>query len=364
MDYSNYDIEDFATDDSFIKWVLDEDPETKRFWNNFIQENPDSICKIEKAKALVINLRKAEQTHHSSLQIDSLWKRIDAGLAERSRSAETGKQRFYWTKVAASFSIIVLFLAGIGFTIHRFTGSGGGNGEALAAKDFIEEVNTTGDLFKVHLSDGSTVTLENKSRLRYPKDFVRHVNREVYLTGEGFFDIAKNPKQPFLVHTKEITTKVLGTSFLIKAYDNEEDILVSVKEGKVSVFSSRRSEKKSGEREPELNGVVLTPNQQVIYKRSEDSFNKTLVEKPEEVIPNEEQFNFAFDNVPIKKVFAALEQAYGVEIIFDEEVMQNCYLTVHMGNEPLFEKLKIVCRTIGASYEVIDATLVVTGKGC
>jgi transmembrane sensor len=365
MDYLDFDIEDFAADDFFVKWVLEPDPGTSRFWEDFIIKHPSVEFKIEKARALLLNIRKAEQTAANTSQIDAIWSRIDAGIFSVK---ENVKRPFPFYKIAASIALFVLVSAGIwlrfaGRPIHENEIATSSTGQDL----FIEELNTTGALLKIHLSDGSTVSLENNSRLRYRKDFSNQLNREVYLIGEGFFDIAKNPRQPFLVYANEIVTKVLGTSFRIKAYETDPSVTVSVKEGKVSVSSNsskKTSALKADTIQSEVNGVVLSSNQQVIYLRNEDSFERSLVEKPEIISEKSLRADFKFENEPIKNVFDVLEVAYGVEIIFDNEVMQNCYLTAPLGNEPLFEKLKIICRTIGATYEIMDAKIVVSSKGC
>jgi len=359
MDYSNFEIEDFVTDDSFISWVLKGDPETNIFWNDLMRLNPGMRVKIERARILVVNLKNAEQINSEADfgQVDKLWNRIDAQIEPRVNS-----KIFFSMKIAASLLIFFLVSTGIGYWVLRpDTGIPAGLSEA-AQTDFIEEVNTSGAVLKIHLIDGSIVSLAKDSRLRYAKDFRGEPNREVYLKGEAFFEVAKNPQQPFLVHANEVTTKVLGTSFTVTAYDDQKDIVVAVNEGKVSVFSSQQ--RKSKETQKEVNGVILTPNQKVVYTRADDSFSKTLIDKPEKVKEEPGALRFRFEDAPVKEVFESLSQAYGVEIIFDEEVMSNCFLTVPLGDEPLYEKMKIICSTVDASYELIDASLVVTSKGC
>lgn len=361
MDYSSFEIEDFASDDYFIQWVLGNDPEAALFWETYKLNNREAGLKIDKARSLVLNIRKAEQTYHNPEQVDNTWINIEDRISKTSP-----KNSFSILKIAASVSVIGIlsvlwYVLSTGYfsEMNRLAGTSG-----VSEQDFIEEVNTTGNTIRIHLSDGSVVSLERNSRLRYFKDCKDKPFRKVYLTGEAFFDIAKNPQQPFFVYANEVVTKVLGTSFRVKAYDNEKNVVVSVKEGKVSVYSVKNQKKESDTIESEVRGVVLMPNQQVLYARMEDSFNKTLVEDPEIIKKEALHSNFEFSNTPVKKVFEVLEEAYGVDMIFNEEVMQNCYLTAPLGDEPLFEKLKIVCRTIGATYELIDAKIVISSKGC
>lgn len=361
MDYSNFEIEDFASDDSFIGWVIDDDPVARNFWENYKLQHPQTSVKIDKARSFLLNLRRAEQPLHAPEQLEKTWLNIQD---EISRSPSKTFHPFM--RIAASVSIIVI-LSGTWYGLSRgyfLINDPISNIIQTDENDFIEEVNTTGSIIRIHLGDGSIVSLENDSRLKYYKDYKSKPFRKVYLTGEAFFDIAKNPHQPFFVYANEVVTKVLGTSFRVKAYENGKDIVVSVTEGKVSVYSEKSQSRKQDVIDSEVNGVVLIPNQQVLYKRTDDSFNKTLVETPEIITGTARRYNFEFHNAPVKSVFGMLQEAYGVEVIFDEEVLENCYLTAPLGDEPLFEKLKIVCRTIGASYELIDAKVVISSNGC
>ena len=86
------------------------------------------------------------------------------------------------------------------------------------------------------LHDGSTVILEPGGEVRYNEKFLN--TREVYLSGDAFFEVTKDASRPFLVYANEITTKVLGTSFRIKAKQGEKEIVVAVKTGKVSVMAN------------------------------------------------------------------------------------------------------------------------------
>jgi hypothetical protein len=72
---------------------------------------------------------------------------------------------------------------------------------------------------------------------------------------------------------------------------------------------------------------------------------------------------FDFNNV-IAEVFKTLEKAYGINIVYDAEVMKNCYLTASLDDEPLFEKLNLICKTIDAKYEQVDAQIVIYSNGC
>lgn len=231
--------------------------------------------------------------------------------------------------------------------------------EAETVQPLEEVVNTTAQPRLVNLPDGSTITLEKDSRVSFAKSFTGK-NREVYLTGAAFFDVTKNPDKPFLVYSNELVTKVLGTSFRIQAFEKDDNVVVSVKTGRVSVYP-KNSPKNA---DPETAGMLLTPNQEVRFARTEERFNRTLIEKPTVLLTKEELQEYSFDNAPVSRIFAALEKAYSVDIVFDEEVMAHCRLTTSLSAETLFDKLEVICEGIGANYKVVDAQVVVSGRGC
>ena len=90
---------------------------------------------------------------------------------------------------------------------------------------------------------------------------------------------------------------------------------------------------------------------------------KSLVENPAVLMPPARR-NFEFADAPISEVFEAIEEAYGVEIVFDEQALASCYLNASLDDVALYDKLKLICRGINASYEIMDSHIIIYGKGC
>ena len=182
----------------------------------------------------------------------------------------------------------------------------------------------------------------------------------MYLTGDAFFDIEKNPQKPFMVYTNGLITKVLGTSFHVSAPLYAPSVTVSVRSGRVSVYA----DKATPSQDPEAAGVVLTPNQRAVFQRKEAIITKGVVDKPIFLIPESEKRLFAFEEAPAQEVFAALEKAYGLEVVFDEEVLKKCSLTVNLSEEDLYQKLEVICKVLGAQYKFIDGQVIIYSRGC
>ncbi|MEO7992326.1 MAG: FecR domain-containing protein [Chryseolinea sp.] len=220
--------------------------------------------------------------------------------------------------------------------------------------------NTNNDPMEIALQDGSRITLQVGSKISYPEPF-NSSQREIYLEGEAFFEVAKDPAHPFLVYTNEVTTKVLGTSFLVRANKDEKEIIVTVKTGRVMVYAqSSKMDKKSKE---DVQEVVLKPNQQVVYNRKSESVEKKLVEKPEIVLP-QPTFKMNYSNAPVTEIFEALEESYGVDIQFDKEALSACTLTTDLSEEGLYERIEIICNALGATYTSIGTAIVIEATRC
>lgn len=379
MDDHHYTVEDFATDDRFVSWVLNDDQEAGAFWRQYLQEHPGARPVAERARILLLNLVRTQKKLNRARQVDRLWAGIDARTHESGPvpppaqdpvsaymgGPVTGNGRARRHNAMVAVSLIALSaVAGVLWLQRPVTGRPpAAVFQAPVAGGFIERHNETGRRDTVDLSDGTRVILEDRSRLSYKHSYPGDSAREVFLEGEAYFAVAKNPSQPFFVHANEVVTRVLGTSFRVKAYAADRNILVSVTEGKVSVYSTLAADQKTAARQ-DINGVVLTSNQQVLYTRNDNAFSRSLVEAPAPVHALPRADVFSYQNANMSEVFGTLQDAYEVEILFPKETMENCYLSVTLKDEPLFEKLSIICKTIGATYELIDGKIVIDSKGC
>ncbi len=216
--------------------------------------------------------------------------------------------------------------------------------------------NISAKELKITLPDGSTVVLQSKTKLDYNQSDI--AIREVNLTGEAFFDVKRNEARPFIIYTGKMTTKVLGTSFVIKAYPKMKKSEVSVISGKVTVYEDNADDKKD-------NGVILTPNLKVTFFDEEKHFIKGLVENPEVLQTiKKESFSFNFQNIPLAKVLQTLEKTYGIEMVLENESLGRCTLTGDLEGMPMFTKLDIIARSLNATYQIKGTSILVSGRGC
>ena len=367
--YNDFDIEDFVWDTDFRQWVLTPNREINAFWQEWINQNLDKVAIIKQAKT-IINTLKIDSPTIEEEEINQRINQTILKINDRQEYEPRKVSLFYskqkqWLKIAAS----IFLLMGIGFWYNHFSSQESpekGIYEKLVNEnpnELIEVKNENEKALPIRLIDGSLVLLKEGSRISYSKNFMGNT-REILLSGEAFFEVTKNPEKPFIVFANGLVTKVLGTSFSIKAYDKDKEVTVEVKSGKVSVFaqSDANSEEKATNRAS--GGVVLTPNQKIVYTREEVRMAKSLVEMP--IIVHQEKIKtiFEFEDTPVSEILGILEKAYSINIVFDEELLANCPLTASLTDLQLFDKLNIICKGIEARYEILDGQIVIYSKGC
>jgi len=202
----------------------------------------------------------------------------------------------------------------------------------------------------IHLPDGSTVVLNTGSTLNYPSAF-SNGRRDVYLSGEGYFDIKHNPSQPFYVHTGSLLVKVLGTVFNIRSYPEQDDIQVTVTSGKVQVLKENKTL------------GILTASQQISFANSSEIVLITNVDTLAVTAwrPSELHFN----DITMDEVAQKLRQRFNIVIEFANREISECRVTATFSeNDTVEEVLDVICAVSKANYSFNNNKIVIDGKGC
>ncbi|SKB84486.1 FecR family protein [Sphingobacterium nematocida] len=158
-----------------------------------------------------------------------------------------------------------------------------------------------GGQYRLTLPDGSKVILNAESTLRYPNSFVNLKNREVSLSGEAYFEVAKDKQHPFIVLSAQQKIEVLGTHFNVSSYHNEETTLTTLVEGSVRV-----------------NNSILKPNQQSVLKEGQIRIREVDVEQ---AIAWKNGY-LMFDDEPLYSIMQKIERWYDVEVVYAPGVDQ------------------------------------------
>lgn len=372
MNYLHFDTQDFVKDASFQEWVKNPTPQTEQIWTSFLAENPHKKNALQQAENIILQLSKAEQRTVSENRVQHIWQNIEQAVGfTEEQPVENPRMSYLKVALWATFILALLAISAYFIWKNAQNTEGGQKQTTPIAQNADENIewqevsNPNKYAITIKLDDGSTIALEKNSQVCYPQRFLGD-KREVYLTGEAFFDVEKNPLKPFLVYSNGIVTKVLGTSFRIKAYQNEPQVVVSVRTGKVSVYEKKVYDAailRGGQ--GEVAGMVVTPNQKVVFDREAIQLKKGIVEKPQPLVAaSVANRELDFEDIPASVVLKKLSAVYGIPIQFDETLLSKCPLTITLGNETLIESLKAICPAIRAYYEEIDGQIVVTSKGC
>ncbi|NBB20432.1 DUF4974 domain-containing protein [Runella sp. CRIBMP] len=373
MNYDHFQCNDFLHDDSFVRWVLFQEKDT--FWQEFKQKHPAKADEIAQAQQLILAMQKAEGQITPALDKKAVWTNITAIISEEEEVEEqAGLVRRFWQTTAKPvhrsghsafrWAASLVFLAGMAWVWTMRQPDHQVSYQDLIAvveeKSPRREVANNGPTTKkIRLEDGTMVHLEKGSRLSFPVHFETN-RREVVLSGEAFFDVAENPAKPFYVYANELITKVLGTSFRVSALEDGKQVTVKVQTGRVSVFKQNRIDIA----DPETKGLLLFPNQQAVFNRTNELLNRSLVDIPVPIITQNSLIKRQFDEVKVAEVFEELEKLFGVEIRYNEDALSGCILTTTISDDSLYDQLEVICQTIGAAYKEIDAQIIIESKGC
>jgi len=371
-DYRLFDIADFVMDEDFIRWVHKDTKADNDFWNNWLNQNPGKHMMVAEARRILQSLAIEEKTTTitgKETEISKLLLTIKKQpLAMESNIPQSlvpvvSASRKWWYVAAAVLLIATSFTVYLLKTNQRpqqFAYS-----VITPSKHLIESVNTSEKSITIKLPDESNVELSPDSRIAYANNFDSSETRDVYLSGEAFFQVTKNPARPFRVFANEIVTKVLGTSFFVRSFENDTIIQVTVRTGKVSVYSQSADNVKQTKTPNRLGGIILTPNQELVYKKANQEFRKTLLEQPEVINDDVASLkNMLYDDTPVVQVFNQLSKIYGINIVYDDQLLKKCTVTGDLRNEVFYKKLDLICKAIGANYEIIDGQVIIQTNGC
>lgn len=361
MKHNYSEILDFLNDDSFVQWVLF--GEYEKEWKEFLLTNPNKQSLVSEARLLIKEVSTVEEKRSEELSQNNVWAKLMTNIGEDVNAGKTELK--LWQQPVFYWAVCIIFLIGTTWFFWNSHSNGTLTYKALvvATEDkhtLIEQVNNGKTPLKIKLEDGSIVTLEKDSKLSYPNHFESN-KRMVILSGDAFFEIAPNPIKPFYVYANEVVTKVLGTSFSVQASENGKRVIVKVKTGRVSVYNQHEI----NINDPETEALILLPNQQAIFNRPNEDLSKHLVEIPMPINDkSNESLPTEFDEVAISQILQVLEKRYSVKIIFNTELLSNCFITTKLRNESIYHQLDLICRIIGGTYKIVDAQIVLESKGC
>jgi len=221
-----------------------------------------------------------------------------------------------------------------------------------SAGQYTETIAPRGQKSQIVLADGTKVWLNSDTKIRYPGNFSKN-QRDVYLDGEAFFEVSKNKRQPFVVHTSGVNVKVLGTKFNVKAYADENQIETSLFEGKVNLLMNNSSD--------EIIEKEVKPGQSFVYSKTDRQL--VLNRFPQDEINGWKKNQLIFKDDTFGKLVRKIERWYNVELVYDEKLFNDRRLTVELyEGERLDRLMEIISLALSVNYEYEKGQVVLTPK--
>ena len=385
--YKEYSTEDFLEDVSFIQWVINPTDESEKYWKNIRIEYPEKKEAIEGA-ILVIKSSQVGTKKLPEEEKKQLWEEIQNEI----KSYKQNKKQ-YNSLVRIAAGIIILF--SLGFLLYQLTNKddeinysaiidslpGLENTKLILADDSKididkEESNIEygedgilvldeerivdnnklnsrkageeiamnqiivprGRRANISFSDGTKLWLNSGSRAVYPVAFSGS-KREIYIEGEAYLEVTKEKNKPFIVKTKSMDVRVLGTSFNINAYSEEQEISVVLVEGSVEI---KRANKK----------IKLSPNQK---------FGYNIVTQKTEIVEDINVLEYIgwkdgwllCNSEALKSLFKKLEMYYDVDILVKDTIVETYKTSGKLElKENIEDVLKVISITAPIKYAV------------
>lgn len=386
--YNENNIKELLNNDKFMQWIINPSADLELYWNERMEKEPYMTKEIAALRRMVTNLR-VDEPALSVEDKDLLWQNILQGK-------KTSKRPFYnnvWFKVAAVAAVLIPAIIGSFIFLHgnsdditidynkvisqlnkedvrnskdisliladnrrisiesgsEIICDGEGNlyanskkidlGENPSGKDLNQLLVPNGKNAEIKLCDGTRVCVNSGSHLVFPALF-KNKNREIYVDGEIFLNVTKNAKHPFIVKTDKMDVQVLGTSFNVSAYKNEEKQSVVLVMGSVAVKNKETSSESK-----------IVPNQMYDYEKQSGEMSIKKVDVYDHICW---QYGFLhFSSEKLTTVLAKLQRYYDIKIDYNESQTDKIRVSGKLDlKDNIQHVLSIVSVTAPIKYEM------------
>lgn len=290
------------------------------------QQAEEKIREILSEDCLDSNLNKELEEYFNSMTdadpqlADKAYAKAENALGLKGLRVKT--ILYKWTGSVAA--ILLAFFVGL-WAWNQYE-------ENFVEIQWIEKRVDNGEIVSLQLPDGSHLYMNSGSRVTYPQKFIGKT-RQIFVDGEIFADIAKDPKRPFLINSGDVSIDVLGTTFNMKSYSNAECVEVILLEGSVRFNVLNKSA---------VNDVILKPGNMLQYHRSTGKIN--LDKLPQDSYTSfHENRSIHFFNLTLEDIVTDLERMFCTKIvIMNESLAKTRYFAYFGNNESLDEILNAI----------------------
>ncbi|MEQ9221639.1 MAG: DUF4974 domain-containing protein [Cyclobacteriaceae bacterium] len=306
------------------------------FWLN---ENPKHRKIYAQLKLAILHpeLKKSETIKQNT------WEDLVAQLKADEKQSVTGWINISrWIQVAAAVAILIVSV----LVIKTYLVEGAGSvTNGRSEHKIVEKISQPGQKITSVLPDGSLVKMNADTRITIPEFFTQN-KREVTLIGEAYFEVVKDPARPFIIHVDGFTVEVLGTSFNVKAYENNGYRGVAVKSGKVAVTNLKKNQV-----------INLTRNQMILL--DEEGVMEKLPILDADLFFGWIDQRMVFKDNSLDDVLHAISNWYGVDIEISEEINSDKPYTANYKNPVLEEVMQSLSHVYNFKYLIDGKSIII-----
>ena len=308
MNYYTYTAKDFVMDEYFQQWVLRPDTETSQFWEDWLQHYPHQRSVVREAQQLVL-LLAADKPVLSSEEAYRIKANIDRQLDNLSARPKV-VSRMAYLKMAASWVGVIGLLALLYWTFAE-------------PWNQVTVATQSGETREVLLPDGSLITLNANSELHYLNNWDEEPQREVWLEGEAYFEVAPASmhsgsatpqRKKFVVRAGDANIAVLGTKFNVQ--HRRQQVQVVLTEGKVVINVGENGHSEE---------ITMQPGERVIYQSDQQLFKQQPVVT--ELYTSWKENRLIFESVPLRTIAQLLEDTYGYHVVLHDPSLNDVLVT-------------------------------------
>lgn len=313
--YHKYSTDQLAADQDFQRWVLQPTSDELIFWQEFLEQYPDQLDKIQTAQQLVqIAMQLNPEEGLSAVRKQFLHDKILT--ATKSQHKRLTRRKFTWSAAAA---VGLLILAGAFFLLN------GKNNRDIVYR------TAYGERLQLELPDGSHVDLNANSSVKLGRNWKKG-DREVWLKGEAFFTVEKKPATgaKFIVHTEGLAIEVLGTQFNVNT--RLENTQVLLEEGKVRLMADESKTE---------NEVYLAPGELASFSRKTGKISKQQLQQTEPYISWKNGY-LVYEKATIAEVIEDIQSNYGLEVKISSSLLLEKKIRGAVPTDNLSEFLEMV----------------------
>lgn len=305
-----------------------------------IQELETWVLADPENKARFIELKKTWmlagiKNDQVGVDVEQIWEETSGQLFREGRVVEMTleKRMGGWRRMAVAAAVALLAAFTLWYFLKPETGK-------------IQYVQTAGEAQSFDLSDGTAITLNQASSLKFNPE-TKDKRRFVELEGDAYFDVARDEQRPFIITTQKVEIEVLGTSFYVDSREDEGEVQVMVESGRVAV----RYEGKE---------VILTAGEKGVWNKAANTLSEQ--ENDDENFLAIKTGKLNFEDTPMEEVVFVLNRYYHVNISFGNQSLKECEFTSPFDNKPLSTVFRVMEEAYNITVSQEGEGYILTGE--